>query len=177
MNGTRPLNETVAQVLIKKAKNAPSACAVVAINSMGHIVVEYSGRVFPTASCTSTSLTSSVLPTTIPLLSQHTVYRDALVAAGLTRYPITPRHAVIACLEVDELMSLPLPAISKVMYIVRQISATLIFGSSTHRCSMLSSLYMASVRIGRQSHTKKNTTTAFLATSPQSVGQNGRRFP
>lgn len=134
LNGTAPLNEIMAQVIIEKAEKAPSACAIVAINSMGQVFVESSGRVFPIAYCTSSSSASVVLCTTIHLLSQHTFYRDNLVAAGLTRYPIIPGHAIVACHGVD--MSLPLPTFLKIMYTVRKISATLISGSSTHRCGL-----------------------------------------
>ena len=126
----------MAQVILKKAEKAPSACAVLALNSMGDIVVESSGRVFPTASCTASSSKSSVLPATIHLLSQYVLYQDTLVVAGLTRYPITPSHAVVVCRGVAELMSLPLPTFLKVMHTVRQVSATLNFGLSTHRCGM-----------------------------------------
>ena len=126
----------MAQVIIEKAEKAPSACAIVAINSMGHVFVESSGRVFPIAYCTSSSSASVVLWTTIHLLSQHTFYRDNLVAAGLTRYPIIPGHAIVTCHGVDEVMSLPLPTFLKIMYTVRKISATLISGSSTHRCGL-----------------------------------------
>lgn len=136
LNGTGSLNETVAKVIIRNAEKAPSACAIVAINSMGHIAVESGGRVFPIASCTSSSSTSLVMGTTIHLLSQHIIYRDALVAAGLTRYPITPGHTVVACHGVDELMSLPLPTFLKIMCTVRHVSGTLISGFSLHRCGL-----------------------------------------
>lgn len=134
--GTESLSETMAQVILKKAEKAPSACAILALNSMGHIVVESSGRVFPTASCTASSLKSSILPTTLHILSQHVIHQDALIIAGLTRYPITPSHAVVICRGVGELMSLSLPTFLKVMHTVRQVSATLNSGLSTHRCGM-----------------------------------------
>lgn len=79
---------------------------------------------------------SSVLLTTIHLLSQHVFYQDALVVAGLTRYPITPSHAVVVSPGVGELMSLPLPTFLEIMHTVRQVSATLNFGLSTHRCGL-----------------------------------------
>lgn len=135
-NRTGSFNETMAQVIISKAEKAPSACAIVGINSIGHIAIESSGRVIPTAFCTSSSLTSSVLRTTVPLLSQHIIHRDTLLAAGLTRYPITPGHAVVDCHGVDELMSMPVSTFLKVMHTVRQVSATLISGSITHRCGL-----------------------------------------
>ncbi len=58
------------------------------------------------------------------------------MVAGLTRYPITPGHAVVACHGVNELMSLSLPMFLKVMHTVRQISATLVSAMSTHRCGL-----------------------------------------
>ena len=136
LQGTESLSETMVQVILKKAEKAPSACAILALNSKGHIVVESSGRVFPTASCTASSLKSSILPTTVHILSQHVIHQDALITAGLTRYPVTPSHAVVICRGGGELMSLPLPTFLKVMHTVRQVSATLNSGLSTHRCGM-----------------------------------------
>lgn len=132
LSTTESLSETIAQVILKKAEKAPSACAILALNSMGHIVVESSGRVFPTASCTASSLKSSILPTTLHILLQHVIHQDALIVAGLTRYPITASHAVVICRGVGE----PLPTFLKVMHTVRQVSATLNSGLSTHRCGM-----------------------------------------
>ena len=136
LNGTAPLKEIMAQVITKKAEKASSACAVLAIDSLGHVFVESSGRVFPMAFCTSSSSASVVLGTTIHLLPQHIFYQDDLLAAGLTRYPITPGHATVTCRGVDELMSLALPTFLKVMCTVRQVSATLMSVSSAHRCGL-----------------------------------------
>lgn len=132
----KDVNEATTQVITKKAEKAPSACAILAINSKGQIAVQSSGRVFPMACCTSSSSTSSVLSTTIPLLLQHTIHCDALSAAGLTRYPITPGHTVVACHGVSELMSLPWPIFWRVLYSVRELSATLTAGMSVHRCGL-----------------------------------------
>ena len=136
LRGNGSLNEVMTQVILKKAEQAPSACAIVAINSMGKVAFESGGRFFPIASCTSCSSMSSVLSTTIPLLPQHIFNRDSLVAAGLTRYPVAPSHAVVACRGIDELMSLPLLTFLRVMYVVREVSATLISSSSTYRCGL-----------------------------------------
>ena len=103
---------------------------------MGRIAIESSGRVFPIASSTSSSSASSILGTTIPLLSQHVIGRDTLMAAGLTRYPTTPGHTNIACQGIDALMSLPLPTYLKIMHTAQQVSATISSGYSSHRCGL-----------------------------------------
>lgn len=183
LNGPGSLKEKLSQVIFKKAEKAPSACAIVAINSKGDIAVEFSGRTFPTASCTSSSLTASVLQTTLHLLPQHEIYRTSLVSVGLTRYPITPGHTIIVCRGVDKLMSLSLPKVSTIMYTARQISATLISGSSAQRCGLacdgsgvisLLPHHGLSQDWEAVAHGKRNSMLAFLVISPLKMGQRLR---
>lgn len=132
LNRVGSLKETLAKVIIHKAQKAPSACAIAAINSMGHTAFESSGRVFPVAHYTTNHSASLISLTTIPLLFQHMFHQDTLVTAGFTRYPLTPGHVLISCHGSEKLMSLPSDAFLKVMNTARQLSATLTSGSSTH---------------------------------------------
>ena len=136
LSGIGSLNDNLAEVITTKVQTAPSACAIAAIDASGRIAIESSGRVFPVASCTPDGPVASVLSTTIHVLPQHIIYHDRLVTAGLTRYPITPGHAVVVCHGVEELFSLPLLKFLDFMYTARLLSETLISGSNAQRCGL-----------------------------------------
>ena len=136
--GTMALGDSMAKVILKKAEQAPSACATLAIDSTGKVAVESSGRVFPMAYCTSSSAspTSSIMSTTIPLLSQHIIHSDTAITSGLTRYPTISGHTVVVCRGTDQLMSLHPKDFTRVMTTVRELSTTLLTGMSVYHCGL-----------------------------------------
>jgi len=134
---TMPLDDAVTQAIINKSEKNPSPCAIIAINSTGQASIQSSGRVFLTASHTSSYSEASVIGATIPLLSQHTFHRDTLVSVGLTRYPITPGHTVVTCHRTNELMSLSLHEFLTVPNTARQFASAVSSAMQANRCGLV----------------------------------------
>ena len=132
---TRSLDEAARQVILEKAAKKPSACAVIAMDSAGHISVQSSARAFSTASCTPSESSVSAINTTTPLLSQHIFYQDSLMVAGLTRYPITPGHVVADC-KTAALLSLNMTRFLSAMTTLRRMSVTVNAELHAHRCAL-----------------------------------------
>ncbi|KAL8929841.1 MAG: hypothetical protein Q9208_000985 [Pyrenodesmia sp. 3 TL-2023] len=119
-----PLGNAVRQATTDKALTHPSACAILALDRSGQCSVQSSGRTFLHASSTSSGSTTACEGTTIPLLPQLVFYKDHLLSAGFTRYPVADGHVVLAghFHAVSKLMSLKLQRFVEFMSTARHIS-------------------------------------------------------
>lgn len=117
-----PLERAVRQAITDKALKHPSACAILALDRYGQCSVQSSGRTFLHASSTSSGSTAACEATTISLYPQHVFYKDQLLSAGFTRYPIINGHVVLECHAKSEIMSLNLQRFIEFMSTARYIS-------------------------------------------------------
>lgn len=84
-----------------------ASCSLVAIDAEGNTAVESTARLVCVAwGSSSDAPTTSLWPTTVPVLPSHEFYNDDQLLIGHTRYPTTPGHALAIVQSGMDLFSL-----------------------------------------------------------------------
>ncbi|OCL12796.1 putative L-asparaginase [Glonium stellatum] len=126
---TKPLSDAVTQ--------AP--CGVVALDSTATSFAYTNGRVFWTASSSSSGPPQvSFVQNNVPLFPQHIFYDDGAITAGLTRYPISPGQTVITTPGTTPLMSLDKSSFLAFMMIARRIAGGVRAAVLAKHCGLVS---------------------------------------
>ncbi|KAL8963790.1 MAG: hypothetical protein Q9183_004955, partial [Haloplaca sp. 2 TL-2023] len=114
-------------------------CAVVALDNKGKISIHSTARLFSTASaCSNHQPTVDMSCTTFPVLPQHIFFRGRRVVAGLSRYPTTRGHSLVALEQPDvHLFSLDRQKFLEVMSTVKYLAHALRDFYDVGRCALV----------------------------------------
>ncbi|KAL8700967.1 MAG: hypothetical protein Q9201_005159 [Fulgogasparrea decipioides] len=137
LHQTMPLADAVKRAVTDNCKTHPSACAILAIDRLGQSGIQSSGRCFLHAFSSAGGTQASSSGTTIPLLPQHTFYRNQSLSAGLTRYPTSTGHTVISCHATSALMSLQLSRFVQALAVTRRLSSVVSSTYGAARCGLV----------------------------------------
>lgn len=117
VSGGAVLEEAVRKAVLGSAERFPqSSCGVISVSADGAVCIRNNSRLFVAASASSlpaTPIVAGVLPSSFPVLNQHIVYQDAMMKAGLAKYPIVPNQ-----LAVELRPGLQLPSLDLVPFLV-----------------------------------------------------------
>lgn len=84
-----------------------ASCAVAATDAERNAAIESTARLFSVSRASpSGPSTTSLFPTSFPILPAHVSHQDSQLSFGLSRYPITPGHALSVVRSGTDLFSL-----------------------------------------------------------------------